>query len=622
MSSVMSATNDGTTECINCTCPACARVLASVPLGPDRHVTCPECGHIFVIHPPKTPANTIKSLSIAAINAACPNCGLVISNAVISASNTVQCQACKGIFFVRIRQRVSQVKMHPARPASAASPRPSGESSRAKLETAGAPPSAFTAELDPADVPTGDYSAAQIEAIAYDRPERVPLGPRPAEREYQPLRWTGWAIIAATALAMTTRMVWGFTPPAAVPAALAWTAAGLDTAAAVLVAAALSFFFAQLPRLDGRANWIAWRSASITEPLYEPLGSSIHLLAPWTATGVLLLASGVLLAIRTFGTGLDQSNTCGIITMGALVLLLVPACSELRHFFSRMAQLGKALSQRKRGDEVGLPPPARVQGFEQTSSALLALMAAAFLAAGFAVYVWHCFQPVQTLLGTVLIVLGFAGILGGGYTLHRLASFWSEALYGWEYGARSIGRTHPPYNGRTATRAFNAAAVTLSIAIVALVIPVMKTVGNSSVSGMLLSIFVPTAIILFVLWLAALKKDSFRFVMATTVVAGARAFEVIPNRRTAWLVRILVGVAVLQTCAWFMCAAFVLNQLWQGPLHAGASGAAITIMSTVTRQSLFAMAATWAGLTLLDIDRAAGNLDVCREVEIEMPSTD
>jgi hypothetical protein len=302
---------------------------------------------------------------------------------------------------------------------------------------------------------------------------------------------------------------------------------------------------------------------------------------------------------------------------GLLLALLGAGCGEMSRFLWRMGQFGRALAARKRGDEIGLAPPVRVQAFDKTSSAGLMLLALAFLAAGFAVFIWLMYERLKMASEVALAAGGFLGIVGGAYTLYRLATLWREMLHGWEYGARSIGKPRSRHPGELATGAFRAAGWTVSFCILVLVVPVVKTVGNTSVPVILLSIFLPASSILFFLWLVALKCDSFKMVLATSVVAGPRAWEV----RVVWWPRLLAGALMLLAAAeglWIFYGTFLsLNQSWRysiaAPGGADKEAARQLLMATVFF-GLAVLPAFWAALTLLDMDRANANLEVCNEV--------
>ncbi|MFH0937714.1 MAG: hypothetical protein V1899_00280 [Planctomycetota bacterium] len=480
-------------------------------------------------------------------------------------------------------------------------------------------------EVYPELTETGSYSVAQVAAIAYDRPERVPLGSAPEVARYRLLCVVAWILLGFAIMigvwrlyasahtevpSITTQVVGSITP---ILSAL------LNFLGLALLGILVTMAAHYIARLDAQASWITWRSAALTEPLRE---SDVNLpfILPWSVSGGLLIGLGLVVATGAapFGDTILQAFGGGVaITAAGLLLALLGAGSgEASRFLWRMSQFGKALAARKRGDEIGLLPPSRVQAFTKTSSTGLMLLTLAFLTASFATFIWLMCERLKMAADIALLIGGFLGIVGGAYTLYRLTTLWSDMLYGWEYGARSIGKSHSRYPGELATNAFRAAGWTVSFCIVVLIVPVVKTIGNTNVPMLLMSIFLPVSSILFILWLVALKRDSFKLALATSVVAGSRSWTVRSNLWPRLLAGALMLVVVLEGLWIFYDVFMSLNQSWRGSIatRGGADKeAAKQLLLATVFFGLIVLSGFWAALTLLDMDRANANLEVCNE---------
>jgi len=475
---------------------------------------------------------------------------------------------------------------------------------------------------------TRSYSKQQIIAVAYDRPERVPLGPAPEAVPYKLLQASAWGFLGVAVLLAIWRfrvaepvmLLWphvGKSPAdLALTSGIYFTGALLESLQQVLLAVMAILAVNSMARYEFKARWIAWRGAATEHSLDYPPGSSLPLMIPAIAGGVLLTIGGLVSQLSSGGTAVvSLVGGGGLVTFAGLALVLAGLASgELRGFLWRTGQSGRSLPMRKRGDEIGLVSPVRVQAFETSNSAILILLSLAFVGAACTTMLAAGRSNVQLSEGGLtlwLLVAGAVlGIFGGAYALHRAAVLWNELAHGWESGARSIGKPRVLFGERSA-RAFRMAAFALSAAIVAAVVPVVKTVGASSLPTMILAICCPAAVVLFFIWMAAVKMDSFRVVAATAAVAGSRAHEVGSKRATGVLAAVLCGIAVAEFL-WEMYAVYLQQQM----ISTSAPGQmAVHMLESMLWSGMSLLPVCWGALMTLDMERAAANLETCREME-------
>jgi hypothetical protein len=568
---------------------------------------------------------------MAALNTICPNCGLVIANAVITAQNTIQCRACRGTFVVKVRpsSRMSAVADAPVEPAA-----PPAEVDDEPVE-------------DASQHETKSYSSAQLAALVYDRPERVPLGPLPEVLPYRMLAVVGWAalvlaIIYSAATFYSAVQVWQAAPDSAEWPILS----ALLNAATIVLAGVVTLHAAErVRRVDFKANWIAWRSAALEEPLGVPADSVLPMSIPFFIAGLSLIIFGIRIAGQQ-----DESGSVAFLggamlisAVGVLLLLTGLAAKEVNVFLWRMAQIGRFLPFRKRGDEIALGYPMRVHGApEPTSSPFLIVLAFAFLAATYATVIWFMFHQLaetrtqrfhlgmpiaesglttRNVLG--LALGGFIGIAGGAYTVYRLATLWGEMSQTWETAGRSIRKPRGPFFGEKLTRALRLACWIMTGAIVCAIVPVVRNVGHTSIHVLLFSILIPSFTILFILWLGALKNDSFNFIKATSVVSSS-PFTVAGDGRRLKFIAVSLAALAAAKGTWLLCKSFMyMYALWSasGSLREPNTAKAVSVelLSGVVLFSLHVLPACWAALMLLDLDRAAANLEACEEVPDARP---
>ena len=528
-------------------------------------------------------------------NTVCPSCKGLIVNAQPDANNLIRCNTCQRAFVVRSRQSASGRMLPEA-----------------------------AAILSPVESLTEDcavtrsYSPAEVIAVAYDRPDRVPLGRAPSKPGCRLFKATAWAVLglAVSAAVGWLAVLWyrGVPGPAAC-AACQLMANILACLSAILAALLLILASDYAVRFEARAAWLAWRTASATDVPDGPPGGGIAYVLPALVSGLLLIFSGVLLLALHIADPALAAVGAWLIAGGLGMALLGAGAGQLRRLLWRIGHCGKLLPMRKRGDEVGLPPPLRVQPLERRSSGGLLLLALFFLMAGFGIFVWHIHVPAQGALEIALAAGGLLGLLCGAYALYRLAALWSELVQGWETAARTAGKPRLPCAGEGSARAFLAAAWTWSACVLALVLPMVRLVGNTAWPINLLSVFLPVASSLFFLWLGAMKLESYRLALAATVLSWPRILEA--RRRVMTRVAALALLLAATAAGLLVLGALFLKlaQLWETSSAAVASTAAPRLMLTgAVEAGLLVLPAVWLALTLLDLDRATGCLEACVEI--------
>jgi hypothetical protein len=572
---------------------------------------------------------------MAALNVNCPNCGLVIANAVITEQNTIQCRACKGTFNVKIR---ASTRMNVPPPPEAAA-----RDDQDREETA---PGAEAPETDVSNDETKSYSKAQMAALVYDRPARVPLGPQPEAPSYKWLTHAGRAALALAALCAIGSLGSAMqVSKAAPPDSAEWPLlSALLSSAALLCAAVLPLLaVSRVRRIDDQAGWIAWRGAALETPPGSAPGSALPQMILFGAAGLTLLVFGLRMgAVRDEnGVEIFSGGAPRVLAFSGWVMLMGLASREMASFLWRMSQFGRSLPHRKRGDELSLGYPIRGHGApEQARSLFLIVVALAFLLAIYATVACLLFSqlnevrrlrfgmgpPVEagfTALNLAGLALGgLLALAAGAWAVLRLAGLSGEVFQHWQIASRSIRKTRPPFFGARFSKAFKALCWALSACNVMAMIPVIKNVASTSVYVMLLSICIPVFTMLFVSWLGALKNDSFHFVTATSVFSPSKAphkaMRLIIFAAVFVLLATLNGGWMLGQSIQFVCKLWAATGNLTDP--ATAKEISVRLLTGVVLFSLHVIPACWAALMLLDLDRAAANLEACEETRESRPS--
>lgn len=490
----------------------------------------------------------------------------------------------------------------------------------------------------------------------------APLGREPAAASYGLLLavacgflilgviFSGWHL-HKTLNPQVVRLPFGFQPPKPAASTFETLKALLGLAQSLLAGLTMMWVVNSITRLDKYANWIVWRSEGLSKPIGEPLGSSLPYILPWTVCGGLLVIMGV--GFQSGGAGdmmMSQflpGNSLALVAIGGLLFLTGLGCGEIRRFYWRMAQAGLAIPRRKRGGEISIGPPARVGGGEtHTASPMFMTLALVALACGYGILTLptlpKIIDNINIEAGSVTAATRTAvireawsalamfatltlGIVGGGYTLHLLGGLWGELVQSWNRAAHSIALPKRPYFGEIGTQGFSASAWTIGGAVLVLdLYLVMKILdAANAVSGrrgggdgvfpaLIASLCFPACAVLFMWWLGALKRDSHRFVQATSVVP--RSHEEVNQSGGLRIAAIgLLCVLGAQTIM-LLYQMYQILETFSKIRGSGAEFVAGALMGVLLVVGLVLLPLFWLALVALDLDRAASNLQVCHEV--------
>jgi hypothetical protein len=413
-----------------------------------------------------------------------------------------------------------------------------------------------------------------------------------------------------------------------------------------------------MTRLDRKASWIAWRSEGLVGSLREPPGSSLHFILPLCVAGgvwvymSLTAGNAISWVLSKFAQMFNTSAlTIIFVAAGVVTFLMGLGCGEVRRFFWRMEQLGKAITKRKRGDElaIGIPQTTLTQP-ERTSSAnymLGVLVLLAILYVGTAGYLMYLYQKINSALAMtgmmspmgmlsttevtaddisrqlwVMAATGFIAIVGGAYTAYRLSLHWSDMLHTWRWAARSIGPAHGDQFGEASTNNF----CTVSKLVCSCIMGTLAYLffRAITVGGFLffLDLLIPALLLVcatlciyfYTKWSSGLKRDSFQYVSATSVFALKEPETSSLGGWIAFLAWGLISVMAIQVGMIFFELYQALSQLLSLSMGGMSLDAFVGILCVVSFIIAAALPAIWWALTLRDINRASENLNACVEV--------
>ncbi|HYF50733.1 MAG TPA: hypothetical protein VEJ63_15070 [Planctomycetota bacterium] len=527
----------------------------------------------------------------------CPSCQTTLRNAAASSENKIRCTACGNHF-----------------------------------------------NAPAAEAPVLVDSAAPDDGVAAPKP---PLGPEPVAAGYGLLDAVAWAVLVFGIAVGVWQLYVVFAPgdirggalrPS--PSILDILKTILDFVQLVLIGLALLAAAKCIARIDRRGAWLAWRSGALTSPVTEPEGSSLPYILPWTVSGGVLVMTGLWTTAQQdqlepsssamFGEALLQGGIA-IVGAGVVIFLAGLGCGEIRRFLWRVSRLGQVLPRRTRGDELSIGVPQKSwSGFEGHSSAgfILAALALLFVAYIMAVYQWwpsgSRVRVLENEKDPRLIFGGyaFAGFLflvGGGYTMYLLCSEWNQTLRHWHQAMNSVGKPARPHFNQGMTVTFTRWSRIVGLAIAGLTIFVLLRMGSSlAFAGfgiVILSICGLFSTACLAWWLAALKRDSFAFVQNTSALS-AGAVEGNPQARRAGKALVVVALVSL-----LVALANMAIQLFAVLSSFGTSPGALLefipmiLLPIMALIALFVLPPLLLGMLVLDLDRAAANLESVKEVQ-------
>jgi len=381
-----------------------------------------------------------------------------------------------------------------------------------------------------------------------------------------------------------------------------------------------------LARIDDLSAWLGWRSGGVTHLPESNKSSSLHYILPLCVAGGFVSISALLFGSmgEDFADSFDLSPTilaAWMLLFGVVLFMSGLGFGDLHQFFERMSALGRGIRLRKRGEEVSLGDPLRPSPPLPTNSPVYLLMATAALAVVFVLGTYALKSSIAQLTGVlwqaILLFIGVSAlvIVGGAYSMYRLALSWRGTLEAWEWAAASVP-LHQRENRRRGTSraglpgfslfAYMLVFVQVTLTLFGYALLPLKTpfeIKILIVGGVAFSI-------LFLLWIATLRNDVFRFRNALQVCANAGGMRstsgALPWSLYALAMLYLAGLVIL---AWFTINMILPlcnekeDYVW--PVGAGLGFAVLAGYAV--------MPLLWLGLTLRDFTSARTALGELRE---------
>lgn len=382
-----------------------------------------------------------------------------------------------------------------------------------------------------------------------------------------------------------------------------------------------------LARIDELAAWLGWRSGGVTQLPQSGKGSSLHFILPLCVAGGLVSISALLFGAigEDFGDSLELSPTilaAWLLLFGVVLFMSGLGFGDLHQFFERMSALGRGVRMRKRGEEVTLGDPLRPSPPLPTNSPVYLLMATAALAVVFVVGTIALKSAIGALTGVlwqgVLLFVGVSAlvIVGGAYSMYQLSLAWRGTLESWEWAAASVPLHQRENRRRGTSRAVGMTGFSL-LAYLLVFLQLTATLFGYAILPLKtpfeIKILIVGAVafsILFLLWIAALRNDIFRFRNALQICGNAVGMRS-ASGALSWS---LFALAILYAAGLVLVAWFTINMIlpictekehYAYPLGAGLAFAMIAGYGI--------MPLLWLGLTLRDLSSARTALSALRE---------
>lgn len=386
-----------------------------------------------------------------------------------------------------------------------------------------------------------------------------------------------------------------------------------------------------LRRLDRRAAWIVWRAGARAESPGLGFRGRVRFALPFGLAGVLVAAVSLAALLEAEPAPrldvLPVGPAWGLV-LGVLLVLGGVAVSEVRRFLWRMEDLGHALLDRPRGQEVSIGAVRVGSGESQacmapffTNLLLWTTGLVCVLVTWKELSAWHTRAPAPPearLFFVVLNLTACAGLMGGLVVLHRLSIAWAQMLFEWEDMGATTGLLEPPGFGQRAARVFFWIAVSAAAVsgLLGLGLLAHRLQWENDFEPMawwtLVLLSAALALACGALWLAQLKQETTRFMRAASAAAGDPA----PRGRNH-LAPLVLAVLTLALAAAVLLAE--ANALVQAGISLRKNGLGLPeLLPHLTWRLIgwVTLLLPSAGLALvaLDLDRAANFLEACVEV--------
>ncbi|HYG76285.1 MAG TPA: hypothetical protein VEK08_14870 [Planctomycetota bacterium] len=506
----------------------------------------------------------------------CPACRQTIVRPVISPGNKIRCRNCAHVF---------------------------------------SPPEPETFDAE---------QSATTDANAPAQP--LPLGAQPRPASFGLLGTAAWGILIVGVGAAATQLyeMLSLSAQFGVLRMPSYVALGaISVVEHVLLGLICLYMVRCMGRLDARASWIAWRSGALKQPMTEPAGSSLPFILPLCATGGVMLMYGLSMLEQGSDALLNSVKICA---PGLVILLCGLACGDVRRFLWRMQQSAQAIPSRDRSAEIGLADVQPVkQVARRTTSAVLIGLALAFLliaSIGFGLGFIGFLATSARWLALSLIL--FVGVVGGIYSIYRLANTWADMEQAWRRAALSIGKSAVRVPGERATTLFYSAARLLGISLSTLSVgslvfgfsEIQKMMGGNMMMSLLMTVGLIGFAVSFAWWQGDMKQDTYAFARATSRFCRAPQSA----SRLEWRLAtgLLITLAVRLGLS-IVTVAPMIGTLTSGNVVKGNMLLlTIFIMVESALMTFIAITLPMIGLALIlvDFSSAARNLECCVETPL------